>query len=111
MVADNPSDHHVFLLAFVGERELLATSSGIIMKTPRGDIQVMDPTAFRSHFGVEPPNVVAGARIAALRLVVKDPATTRELIGKARFAIVEPLGRIVVPPQDAIGAAIVFEAA
>jgi hypothetical protein len=111
MVADNPSDHHVFLSAFVGERELRATSSGITLKTPRGDIQVMNPAAFRSHFGIEPPDVATGARIAALRVAVRNPASTRELIGKARFAIAEPLGRIVVLPQGAMGAAIAFEAA
>src|SRR5882724_10524322 len=55
MVAENPSDHHIFLSAFTGERELLATSSGITVKTPRGTIQVMEPSAFEGHFGVPPP--------------------------------------------------------
>src|ERR1700716_2709693 len=39
LVAENPSDHHLFLSAFAGERELLATSTRITVTTPRGTIQ------------------------------------------------------------------------
>ena len=49
LVADNPSDHHIFLSAFTGVRDLHATSSGVTASTARGDIKVMDPAAFRSH--------------------------------------------------------------
>ena len=37
LVADNPSDHHIFLEAFAGEREAQATSAGIGVRTPRGE--------------------------------------------------------------------------
>ena len=67
LVAENPSDHHIFLSAFSGVRDLSATSSGITASTPRGDIRVMDPAAFRSHFGSEPPDISSGARLAAVR--------------------------------------------
>ena len=40
--------------------------------TPRGELQIMDAAAFRSHFGVAPPDIAAGARLAALRLMVRD---------------------------------------
>jgi hypothetical protein len=63
MVAENPSDHHIFLSAFVGERELQSTSSGITVKTPHGDIQMMDPAAFRTHFGMAPPDIAGGSII------------------------------------------------
>src|SRR5215471_10297749 len=63
LVADNPADHHIFLSAFSGVRDLHATSNGVTAATPRGDIKVMDPTAFRGHFGVEPPDVSQGARL------------------------------------------------
>ena len=68
IVAENPSDHHIFLSAFTAERELLATSSGITARTPRGDLAIMDPAAFRSHFGVPAPDITAGARLAALAI-------------------------------------------
>ena len=39
-----------------GERifYLQATSSGITVETPRGLIQVMEPSAYARHFGVAP---------------------------------------------------------
>src|SRR5262249_9693344 len=79
LVAGNPSDHHIFRPAFSGVRDLQATSSGITAATPRGNIKVMDPAAFRSHFGTEPPDTLGGARLAALQFRVRD----REVLAKA----------------------------
>jgi catechol 2,3-dioxygenase-like lactoylglutathione lyase family enzyme len=109
MVADNPADHHIFLSAFVGERELETTSSGLAVKTPRGEIQVMDPAAFRIHFGIEPPDVAAGAALVALRIVVRDVDGLRAKLAKAGVAFVEHMSRLVIGPSAAMGAAIVFE--
>jgi hypothetical protein len=111
MVADNPSDHHIFLSAFTGERDLQSTSSGVTVTTPRGDIQVMAPAAFRDHFGIAAPDVAAGARIAALRLLSSDLAATEASLASGGFAPVRHMGRLVVPPAQALGAALVFEAA
>src|SRR5262249_48912172 len=55
LVAENPTDHHIFLSAFAGERDLSATSTGVTVSTPRGSIQVMEPEAFRIHYDIEPP--------------------------------------------------------
>ena len=74
LVAENPSDHHIFLSAFTGERELHATSSGITAPTPRGDIQIMDAAAFADRYGLPAPDISAGARLAALRFAVNSPA-------------------------------------
>src|SRR4029453_4958566 len=72
LVADNPSDHHIFLSAFSGVRDLSATSSGVTAATARGEVKIMDPAAFRSHFGAEPSDVSRGARLAAIRFHVRD---------------------------------------
>jgi catechol 2,3-dioxygenase-like lactoylglutathione lyase family enzyme len=111
LVAENPSDHHIFLSAFAGERELLATSSGITVRTPRGEIEVMTPDAFRRHFGVPAPDIADSARIAALRLAVRDLAAAKALLREAGLSIGEVSGRAVVSPEQAMGATIVFEAA
>ena len=76
-VADNPTDHHIFMSAFTGERELQSTSSGISIATPRGEIQIMDPVAYRSHFGIDAPDVNAGMRLCALRLIAPELGTGR----------------------------------
>lgn len=109
IVAENPSDHHIFLSAFVGERELTATSSGITVKTPRGDIQVMDPAAFRSHYGAEPPDLSRGPRLAALRFAVLDFGAAVSTLQKSGVPGTVRMGRIVVSPEVAKGATVVFE--
>jgi catechol 2,3-dioxygenase-like lactoylglutathione lyase family enzyme len=111
LIAENPSDHHIFLSAFAGERELLSTSSGITVATPRGDIQVMDPSAFSSHFGAPPPDVTRGARLAALRVVTQDMAKVRACLFEGRLPLREERGRLIVGPEQALGATIVFEPA
>ncbi len=75
LVAENPTDHHVFLMAFSGDRSISASSSGVGAKTPRGDIQIIDPTAFRDRYGVALEAHAHGMRLAALRLAVRDKAT------------------------------------
>jgi hypothetical protein len=104
LVAENPSDHHIFLSAFTGQRDLLATSAGITIQTPRGDIQVMKPAAFRDHFGTEPPDVANGARFAAIRFAVRDlDVAGQSLRGTER------MGRLIVGPDAALGATLAFE--
>jgi catechol 2,3-dioxygenase-like lactoylglutathione lyase family enzyme len=104
LVADNPSDHHIFLSALTGEREMLATSAGIAITTPRGEIQVMTPAAFRDHFGTEPPDTARGARLAALRFAVRDIEAVKQRPGAS-----ERMGRAIVGPGTAMGATLVFE--
>jgi hypothetical protein len=107
LVADNPADHHVFFKAFAGVSDLTSTSSGITIETPRGEIQVMDPFAFKAHFGVEGPDVARGMRLAAIRFAVRDLAAARAVLTDAA----ERSGKLVVGPDRAYGATLVFEQA
>ncbi|MDQ2954596.1 MAG: VOC family protein [Pseudomonadota bacterium] len=109
IVAENPTDHHIFLSAFTGERELQSTSSGLRVATARGDIQVMDPSAYGNYFAVAPPDIGTGARLAALRFVTGDMAATTASLARGKVAFSSRLGRIIVGPEGAMGAAIVFE--
>jgi hypothetical protein len=109
MVAENPADHHIFLSAFTGERELLATSSGVTVTTPRGTIQVMEPVAYQHHFGVAPPEISHGARLAALIFAVRERAQVATVLEQAKIAVAERSGRIVIGPPGAMGATLVFE--
>jgi catechol 2,3-dioxygenase-like lactoylglutathione lyase family enzyme len=110
LVAEHPSDHHIFLSAFSGERELLATSSGLTVQTPRGEIQMMTPNAFRQHFDAPPPDVTSGPRLAALCLTVREPDATRAMLREAGVPFEEVVGRIVIAPEQAMGATLTFEA-
>jgi len=107
-VAENPADHHVFLKAFSGVSDLQSTSSGITIETPRGEIQVMDPAAFRLHYAVEPPDVARGMRLAAMRFGVGDTAAARAALGANAS---ERMDKLIVAPGRAHGATLVFEPA
>jgi catechol 2,3-dioxygenase-like lactoylglutathione lyase family enzyme len=109
LVAENPTDHHIFLSAFSSVRDLLATSTGVTVETPRGAIQAMDPAAFRLHYGVAPPDVAAGARLAAATFTVRHVAATHAMLAKSGVAAADHMGRLVVGPDAALGATIVFE--
>jgi hypothetical protein len=105
-VAENPADHHVFLKAFAGVSDLQSTSSGITIETPRGEIQAMDPAAFRLHFAVEPPDISRGMRLAAIRFAVRDISVAR---GKLGAGAIERMDKLIIGPQSAHGATLVFE--
>jgi glyoxalase-like protein len=109
LVAENPSDHHIFLEAFTGEREAQATSAGIGIRTPRGRIQVMEPEAFRDHFGIEPPATTRGARLAALRFAVRDLETVERGLRAENLPSSGRMANLVVGPDTAMGATLVFE--
>jgi catechol 2,3-dioxygenase-like lactoylglutathione lyase family enzyme len=109
LVAENPTDHHIFLSAFTGIRDLSATSSGITVSTPRGDIRVMDPAAFRSHFGIEPPDISHGARLAAVQFRVRDRAALNAALKAGGIAASSRMGATIVAPETAIGATLVFD--
>ncbi len=111
MVADNPSDHHIFMSAFAGERELLSSSAGITVTTPRGEIQVVTPAAFSDLFGIAAPNVTQSARLAGLRLISSDMNATQASLSSGAFSPIRRMGRLIVPPDQALGAALVFETA
>src|SRR5262245_27165924 len=108
LVAENPSDHHIFLSAVTGVRDLHATSSGVAAATPRGDIRVMDPAAFRSHFGAAPPDVSAGARLAALQFRVRERAALAAALAAGGIASSPHMGATVIAPEHAMGATLVF---
>ena len=109
LVAENPTDHHIFLEALSGVRDIRATSLGLTIRTPRGTIQVMDPRAFKQALGVDSPKD-AGLRLAAILFTVADLKATRALLLKNGMPARERAGRLVVAPEAAFGATIAFSA-
>ena len=70
MVADNPTDHHIFLKAFTGVSDLHSSSLGITARTENGDIEIMSPIAFRDQFGTAPEVSGEGMTLNAIRFAV-----------------------------------------
>jgi hypothetical protein len=109
MVSEHPDDHRHFLGAFSGISEVTSSAGGISIRTERGDIQVMNPSAYRAYAGTEPPNLTRGARFAAIRVTTGNKAETISALNKGGVAFVERNGNIVVPPDVALGATLLFE--
>jgi Glyoxalase-like domain len=110
LVAGRPHDHGAFLTAFTGV-DVSATTSGIAARTPRGDIDVMEPASFTRRFGVTPPQIALGARLAALRFKTADMAATRPALQAGKVGFAEQAEQLVVGPDVAFGATLVFEGA
>jgi catechol 2,3-dioxygenase-like lactoylglutathione lyase family enzyme len=109
MVADKPSDHYSFLSALTGDREISSASNGAAARTPRGEIQVMEPAAYERHFNQEAPDTARGAQLAALRFAVRDLGATAAVLQGSGLPIAQQPGRLVVGPRSAMGATLVFE--
>ena len=108
MVSESPEDHVSFLSAFSGVRDINSSASGFSIHTERGDIGVMSPSAYRAYSGTEPPNLTRGARFAAIRFVMPDRRAAISALEKGGIAIVERDCGIVVPPDVAFGATLIF---
>ena len=109
LVAENPTDHHIFLTAFSGVRELHAGSGLLTAPTARGDIRFMDRAAFQTRFGLEPPDTSSGARLAAVRFTVRERKALHDALTASGIAFSEHMGQTVIAPAAAMGATLVFE--
>lgn len=110
LVADSPADHHIFLSAFTGVRDLHSSSLGITARTSRGDVEIMDATAFHGRFGTLPGVDGEGASLKGLRLSVTDLEALEGVLKTGGVTSHRLAERIVVPPQAAFGATLIFEA-
>jgi hypothetical protein len=111
LVADNPAGHQTFLKAFAGVSALQASPIGITARTANGDVDILKPMSFRNQFGVSPGVTGEGMVFAALRFAVADLAQTEALHQQNGIASQRHGGRLVVPPELAHGATLIFETA
>jgi catechol 2,3-dioxygenase-like lactoylglutathione lyase family enzyme len=111
MVADNPTDHHIFLKAFTGVSDLPSSSIGIKACTENGDVEIMEPVAFRDQSGVSLDIRGGGMTLNAMRFEVSDIAEVEAVHRQNGIASQQHAGRLVAPPHVAHGAILIFEAA
>jgi catechol 2,3-dioxygenase-like lactoylglutathione lyase family enzyme len=107
-VAEDPEQHRVFMQAFAGS-DATRSDDGFAIASPRGAIEVMTPSAFLHRFGVKPPDVSRGARLAALRFATKDASLLQGIPEFAGLAGLNAGNAAVIGPQDAMGSVLVFE--
>jgi Glyoxalase-like domain len=109
MVADNPTDHHVFLKAFTGISDLYSSSIGVKARTENGDVEIMDAIAFRDQFGVSLDVSGEGMTLNALRFTVADIGKAGAVLAEGGVGFQRHVGRLIVPPDLAFGATLIFE--
>jgi hypothetical protein len=109
MVADNPTGHHIFLKAFTGVPDLHSSSIGVKARTESGDVEIMEQVGFRDQFGVSPDVNGDGMTLNGLRLEVADISQAEALHRQNGIASQRYVGRLVVPPDVACGATLIFE--
>nr|WP_018391168.1 VOC family protein [Ancylobacter sp. FA202] len=108
--AADPAAHTGFLSAFAGSEARRAVDGWHIVKTPRGDIDVMSDALFHQRFGATAP-AGPGLRLAAVRFAVGDMDRLRRRVSSSRMSVEDIEGVVVVGPKSALGATLVFEAA
>ncbi len=111
MLAENPSDHHIFLSSFTGERSLKSNSMGITASLPRGRIDILTPQAAAALLGSSPLLTVRDTRFVGLVVAVDDIAALKNHLSGQGVRFVEIAGRVVVPASSMLGTAIAFEPA
>ena len=111
MVADNPADHHIFLKAFTGVRDLHSSSIGVRARTENGDVEIMAQVAFADQFGVSPAVDGEGMTLNGMRFAVADIAQAEAWHRDHGIAAQRRAGGLVLPPDVAHGATLIFETA
>jgi len=111
LVADNPTDHHVFLKALTGVSDLHASSLGIKATTENGEVEIVQDIAFRDLTGVALKADGEGMTLNALRFAVADIAAVEAQHRDNGILSRRRAGRLVLPPDIAFGATLIFEAA
>ncbi|MHA7772894.1 VOC family protein [Roseibium sp. M-1] len=97
LLANDPSDHHEFLGAFAGQREMRATSLGLELQTARGQISVLTPSAYELLVGRKAAESVTGdlPQIVALEVACKGRNERTVIPSKDLFGLT-----LILSPAD-----------
>jgi glyoxalase-like protein len=110
MVADDPASHRDFLKAYTGASEVGSSPAGVTAHTENGDIEILAPSAARDLLDL-PAKASAGLTINAIRFAVVDLLQTEALQRQNGVAIRRHGDRLIVTPEEAFGATLIFEPA
>jgi catechol 2,3-dioxygenase-like lactoylglutathione lyase family enzyme len=108
VVAGEPARLAAFMQNLAGA-PVRAVTDGLAIATPRGAIEVVTPAAFLHRYGVNPPDVSRGARLAALCFVAADASLLQGAPEAAGLAGLYAGTAAVIGQEDAMGAVLIFE--
>jgi catechol 2,3-dioxygenase-like lactoylglutathione lyase family enzyme len=107
MAARDPADYHIFFTHFTGQHDMRSDSLMVSFDTGGGKVELLTPVAAKAMVGVEvAPN--AKPYFIALRIATTNLAAAAVRLKGEGIPFVERMGRLVVPPSEACGAALVF---
>ena len=109
MIANHPARHRDFLKAYTGAGEVASNAAGISVHTENGDVEVLEPSAARDLFGIPVKADGEAITLNAMRFAVADLAGTEALHRQNGFAVRRQGERLVLPPDEAFGATLIFE--
>lgn len=110
IVADEPSDHHVMMSAFIGERDMRSTSFGIEIDAQRHRISILTPIGFERLFGVPYQRASLGeATIAAIRILVDDLSDMAKRLRQLGIEAISHNNMLVAPSGRCHGCLMIFE--
>jgi catechol 2,3-dioxygenase-like lactoylglutathione lyase family enzyme len=107
MAARDPADYHIFFTHFTGQHDMRSDSLMVSFDTGGGKVELVTPVASKAMLGVE-AGQDARPHFIALRIATIDLAAAAVRLKGEGIAFVERMGRLVVPPSEACGAALVF---
>ena len=110
LVASDPTRHADFLRAYAG-CEPHRDANCVVAHTGNGDIEVMRPSSYRDRFGVPAEAIGQAMTLNAMRFTVADLTQAEALLRQSGLAHRNLAGRLIVPPDIAFGATLIFEAA
>jgi Glyoxalase-like domain len=111
MVASKPAGHQAFLKAFTGLGKVQSKAARLTVRTENGDIEILEPAAYRDQFGISIEPSGQGMALNAMCFAVADISPINALHRQNHIAPHHHAGRLVIPPDAAHGATLIFEKA
>ena len=109
LIANHPARHRDFVKAYTGEAEVVSGAAGISVHTENGDVEILEPSAARDLFGHPVKAEGEAITLNAMRFSVADLAATEALHRQNGMAVRRQGERLIVPPDEAFGATLIFE--
>jgi Glyoxalase-like domain len=110
MVANDAARYLGFLKAYTGAGEAVLGQAGATVRTENGDIEILEPSAARDLFAFPVKASADGLTLNAIRFAVADLGQTEALHRQNGLAVRRHGERLIVPPDEAFGATLIFEA-
>ncbi|MGL4729433.1 MAG: VOC family protein [Bosea sp. (in: a-proteobacteria)] len=109
MVAENPTDHHIFLEAFTGQRGPRSNSLGLSFPLPRGRLDVLTPSAAAALIGEPSLARLSKPRFIGFAVTVPNLESMSARLKAENILALRIGSRLVVPAKAARGVALLFE--